>query len=187
MKRTLVTCAALLAALPAAAQIQVNTKQVGPTPATSSAAAQPSPIPCPGMGGLEIGQTRTFAAERMAKLEPDKAKVTRDLKVVHKPTQRPWVITVSYDSESADAKISSLYYFVEPPSGIGDALVERYGKGTAVASDASQKYWDIAGCGVRLKYRTRLNEGQRPIEELWVDPTPARAAPQKAAPAKKKG
>jgi hypothetical protein len=134
------------------------------------------------MGGLEVGQTRAFSFERMAKLEPDKAKVTRDVKVVHRPTGRPWIITVAYDSDGADAKIASLYYFVEPPSGIGDALAERYGRGTPVAGDASQAYWDIAGCGVRLKYRSRLNEKQRPIEELWVDPVPV-----KQAPARKKG
>jgi hypothetical protein len=186
MKKILVTCMALLAALPAAAQIQVQTKQVGPTPA---AAAQPSPAPapCPGMGGLEIGQTRAFSFERMAKLEPEMAKVTRDVKVVHKPAGRPWIITVVYDSGAADAKIAGLYYLVEPPSGIGDALAERYGKGTLVPGDTTVTYWDIPSCGVRLRYRSRMNERQRPLEELWVDPIPAKAAPAKTAPAKKKG
>jgi hypothetical protein len=184
MNRTLVACAVLLAAFPAAAQLQVESKVVGPTPA---AAPQPSTAPCPGMGGLEVGQTRRFSFERMAKLEPDKAKVTRDVKVVHKPAGRPWVITVFYDSDAADAKVAGLHYLVEPPSGIGDALVDRYGKGTPVPGDATQKYWDILSCGVRLKYRARMSEAQRPLEELWVDPIPAKAAPAKAAPAKKKG
>jgi hypothetical protein len=182
MKKTLVTCVALLAALPAAAQIQVQAQQVGPTPA---AAARPSPPPCPGMGGLEIGQTRTFSFERMAKLEPEKAKVTRDVKVVHRPAGRPWIITVVYDSDAADAKVAALYYLVEPPSGIGDALVERYGAGTPVPGDATVTYWDIPSCGVRLRHRTRMNEKQRPLEELWVDPIPAKAAPAKAAQKKK--
>lgn len=186
MKTTLVTCAALLAALPAAAQIQVQTQQVSPGPGIA-APQQPSPIPCPGMGGLEIGQTRTFAFERMAKLEPGKAKVVRDVKVVHKPEGRPWVITATFDSDAADAKVLGLYYYVDPPSGIGDALRERYGKGTVTPPAADQTYWDVGSCGVRLKYRARMNEKQRPIEELWVEPTPAKQAPAKAAPAKKKG
>jgi hypothetical protein len=178
MKRFLVTCAALLAALPAAAQIQVQTQQVGPTPAPQKAP------PCPGMGGLEIGFTRTFSFARMARLEPDKAKVTRDVKVVHRPAGRPWVITVAYDSDAADAKIVSLYYLIDPPSGIGDALLERYGKGAAVPADSTQTYWDVGSCGVRLRYRSRMNERQRPVEELWVDPIPAKGTP---ATAKKKG
>lgn len=178
MNRILVTFAALLAALPAAAQVQIKAKQVGPTAATA-----PQPPPCPGMGGLEIGQTRPFSFERMAKLEPEKSKVTRDVKVVHRPEGRPWIITVVYDSDAADAKVASLYYLIQPPSGIGDALVERYGKGTPVATDATQTYWDIPSCGVRLKYRSRMNEKQRPLEELWVDPIPAARGTQ----AKKKG
>ncbi len=182
MKRTLVTCAALLAALPAAAQIQVQTQQVRPTPDAS--APQPPP-PCPGMGGLEVGQTRPFSFERMAKLEPSKAKVTRDLKVVHRPAGRPWVITVVYDSDAADAKVLGLYYLVDPPSGIGDALRERYGKGATAPANADQTYWDIASCGVRLRYRARMSDKQRPIEELWVDPIPAPASAKAAQ--KKKG
>jgi hypothetical protein len=184
MKRTLFTCAALLSALPAAAQIQVQTQQVGPA---TGAPKQPSPAPCPGMGGLEVGQTRNFSFERMARLEPDKAKVTRDVKVVHKPAERPWVITVTYDSDAADAKVAGLYYYVDPPSGIGNALHERYGKGTVMPSAADQTYWDIGSCGVRLKYRARMTEKQQPIEELWVEPLSPKAAPSKAAQAKKKG
>jgi hypothetical protein len=183
MNRTLVACSVLLASLPVAAQVQVQARQVGPAAASPS----PSPAPCPGMGGLEVGQTRPFSFARMARLEPDKAKVTRDVKVLHRPAGRPWVITVVYDSDAADAKVASLYYLVEPPSGIGDALVERYGKGTPVPADGSQTYWDILSCGVRLKYRARMSEKQRPLEELWVDPIPPRQAPAKAAPAKKKG
>lgn len=183
MNRTLMTCAALLAAWPAAAQLQVQSREVGPTPAPQ-APQQPQQAPCPGMGGLEIGQTRPFSFERMARLEPDKQKVTRDVKVVHRPSARPWVITVTYDSDAADAKVAGLYYLIEPPSGIGDALTERYGKGTAVANDATQSYWNVGACNVRLRYRSRLNERQRPIEELWVDPIPT-PAPAKAAQKKK--
>ena len=175
MKRTVLTCAALLAAFPAAAQLQVQSQVVGPTPAP-----QQQQAPCPGMGGLEIGQTRTFSFERMARLEPDKQKVTRDVKVVHRPEKRPWVITVTYDSDAADAKINGLYYLIEPPSGIGDALIERYGKGAAMPNDATQSYWNVGACGVRLRYRSRMNERQRPIEEMWVDPIPAPAPPRAA-------
>ncbi len=179
MKRSLVTCAALLAALPAAAQIQVQTQQLGPTPGPQ----QPAQAPCPGMGGLEVGQTRAFSFERMAKLEPEKQKVTRDVKVVHRPTGRPWTITVAYDSDATDAKVAGLYYLIEPPSGLHDALLERYGKGSVVPQTADQTYWDIGACGVRLKYRSRMNEKQRPVEELWVEPIPA----PKGTQAKKKG
>lgn len=175
MKRFLVTCAALLAALPAAAQIQVQTQQIGPTPGPQ----KPAQAPCPGMGGLEVGQTRPFSFERMAKLEPERQKVTRDVKVVHRPAGRPWVITIGYDSDAADAKIASLYYLIDPPSGLHDALLERYGKGTAMPQAADQTYWDIGACGVRLKYRSRMSEKQRPVEELWVDPIPAKGPQQK--------
>jgi hypothetical protein len=178
MKTTLVTCVAVLAAFPVAAQLQVQTQQVGPTPAP-----QQGPAPCPGMGGLEIGQTRTFSFERMAKLEPDKAKVTRDVKVTHRPANRPWVITVAYDSDAADAKVIGLYYLVEPVSGIRDALVERYGAGAPMPSDAGVTYWDIPHCSVRLRARARVNERQKPVEELWVDPMPA----ARGAQANKKG
>lgn len=181
MNRTFVTCAALLAAWPAAAQLQVQSQQVGPTPAPQ--APQTQQAPCPGMGGLEIGQTRPFSVERMTRLEPD-MKVTRDVKVVHRPSARPWIITVTYDSDAADAKVAALYYLIEPPSGIGDALAERYGKGAAVSNDATQSYWNVGACNVRLRYRSRLNERQRPIEELWVDPIPA-PAPAKATQKKK--
>jgi hypothetical protein len=126
------------------------------------------------MGGLEIGQTRAFSFERMARLEPAMHNVTRDVKVVHHPAGRPWIITVAYDSDAADAKVASLYYLIEPPSGLHDALLERYGKGAAVPADPAQTSWDISSCGVRLKYRSRINERQRPVEELWVEPLPGK-------------
>jgi hypothetical protein len=133
-------------------------------------APQPTPAPCPGMGGLEIGQTRLFSFGRMAKLEPDKAKVTRDVKVVHRPAGRPWIITVVYDSDAADAKVSALYYLLEPPvPGLAASLAERYGEGTPVPMSATQKSWELPRCGVRVKYSLGLNEKQQPIEELWVD------------------
>ncbi len=185
MIRTLVSCAALAATLPAAAQLEVKTQTVGPTPAASTAAAAPvpSPAPCPGMGGLEVGQTRAFSFARMARLEPDKANVSKDLKVVHRPQGRPWTITVTYESESADAKVTGIYYLIDPPSGIGDALNERYGKGTALATDPTVSYWDIGSCGVRIRYRARIGERQRAIEEMWVEPIPQKQASQ---PQKKK-
>ena len=182
MKRTLVTCAALLSALPSAAQVQVQTQQVGPGPGVA-APQQPSPAPCPGMGGIEIGLTRTFTFERMAKLEPAKSKVTRELKVVHKPAGRPWVITVTFDGEGPDAKVAAIYYYVDPPQGVGDALRERYGAGNPVAADASQTFWDIPSCSVRLKYRSRMGDKQHAVEELWAEPMTAKQAQQ----TKKKG
>lgn len=178
MMRTLFACAALAVTLPAAAQIEVKAQTVGPTPPASQAPAAPSPAPCPGMGGLEVGQTRAFSFARMARLEPDKANVTKDLKVVHRPQSRPWTITVTYESESADAKVTGLYYLIDPPSGIGDALSERYGKGVTLATDPSVSYWDIGSCGVRIRYRARMNERQRAIEEMWVEPIPAKQANQ---------
>ena len=182
-KKTLVICAAVLAATSASGQVQVQSQQVGPTPGAQQAA----PPPCPGLGGLEIGFTRAFSFERMAKLEPDKQKVTRDVKVEHKPLGRAWVITVTFDSDAAEAKIVGLYYLIDPylidpPQSFRDAL-KRYGDGTPLPTDASQTYWDISRCGVRLRYRSRMNDKQRPIEELWVDPIPAKASQQQ----KKKG
>lgn len=148
------------------------------------AAPQQSPAPCPGLGGLEIGQTRLFSFERMAKLEPDKATVTRDVRVVHRPEGRPWVITVVYDSAAADAKIDALYYLIEPPSGLGGALTERYGNGTPMPGDATQKTWDVPSCGVRLRYRSRMDYKARPIEELWVNQLlSAQASREKEEPA----
>lgn len=183
MKKTLVICAAVLAAIPASGQVQIQSQQVGPTPA---APQQGGPSPCPGMGGLEIGQTRAFSFERMARLEPDKQKVTRDVKVVHRPVNRPWVITVTYDSDALDAKVSGLYYFIDPPSDLRNALLERYGPGASLPSDPATTFWDLTHCqgsGVRLRYRTRMNEKQRAVEEFWVEPIPAKASSQQ----KKKG
>ena len=68
MKASLFLCTSLslagLAAVPATAQIQVQTTADWSRP--GAPAAQPTPPPCPGMAGLEIGQTRTFSFERMA-------------------------------------------------------------------------------------------------------------------------
>lgn len=177
MNRTFLACAALAAALPASAQIEVKTQTVGPTPPATAVQA-PESIPCPGMGGLEVGQTRSFSFARMARLEPDKANVTKDLKVLHRPQGRAWTITVSYDSEAADAKVTGLYYLIDPPSGIGDALNERYGKGTVLSSDPTVSYWDHSSCGARIRYRARINDKQRAIEEMWVEPIPQKAAAQ---------
>ena len=143
------------------------------------AAPQPAPAPCPGLAGLEVGQSRTFSFERMAKLDPEKATVTRDVRVTHRPSGRPWVVTVVYDSNAADAKITALYYVVDPPSGVGAALRERYGSGAPVPTDRTQESWDIESCGVRLRYRSRLNEKVQPIEEIWV----SRLASAAGAPA----
>jgi hypothetical protein len=183
MKVSLVLFAGLsLAAFPSAAQVQLETKQVGPTPgAKAPATGAPASPPCPGMAGLEIGQTRTFSFERMARLEPAKKTVTRDLKVVHIPAGRPWTVDVAYASDALDAKIISIHYLLDPPSGLYDPLVERYGKGTPVASEPGVSSWLVPHCGVRLRYRTGMSDKQRRVEELWVEPLP------KPAPARKKG
>jgi hypothetical protein len=185
MKLSFVFFAGLaLAALPAAAQLQVQTKQVGPTPGapapgTGTPAPQPTPAPCPGMAGLEIGQTRTFSFERMAIRDPAKKTLTRDLKVVHTPAGRPWTVDVTYASDARDAKVVALHYLLDPPSGLYEGILERYGKGTPVASEPGMTSWDIPFCvgattGVRLRYRMGMSDKQRRVEELWVEPLAAR-------------
>ena len=173
-----------VAALPAAAQLQVQTTQVGPTPGTTApgtGASQPKPLPCPGMAGLEIGQTRTFSFERMALHEPAKKTVTRDLRVVHTPEGRPWTVDVTYASDALDAKVVALHYLLDPPSGLYEGILERYGKGTPVASEPGVSSWDVPFCvgaatSVRLRYRMGMSEKQRRVEELWVEPLTARNA-----------
>jgi hypothetical protein len=131
------------------------------------------------MAGLEIGQTRTFSFERMALHEPAKKTVTRDLKVVHTPEGRPWTVDVTYASDALDAKVVALHYLLDPPSGLYEGILERYGKGTPVASDPSVSSWAVPFCvgatkGVRLRYRTGMSDKQRRVEELWVEPLTAR-------------
>jgi hypothetical protein len=190
MKVSLVLLANLsLAALPAAAQLQVHTTQAGAkpdaaAPGTGAPARRPTPPPCPGMAGLEIGQTRTFSFERMTKLEPSRKTVTRDLKIVHTPAGRPWTVDVTYDSDALDAKIIALHYLLDPPSGLYNPLLERYGKGTPVVSEPGMTSWDVPFCvgattGVRLRYRMRLSDKQRNVEDLWVDPLVKSAAGKK--------
>jgi hypothetical protein len=187
MKVSLVLLAYLsLAALPAAAQLQVQTSQAGAkpdaaAPGTGAPAPRPTPPLCPGMAGLEIGQTRTFSFERMMKLEPAKKSVTRDLKIVHTPAGRPWTVDVTYASDALDAKIIALHYLLDPPSGLYNPLLERYGKGTPVASEPGMTLWEIPHCGVRLRYRMGMSDKQRSVEDLWVEPL------VKSAAGKKKG
>ncbi|MGZ6987389.1 MAG: hypothetical protein ACXVH0_00350 [Thermoanaerobaculia bacterium] len=192
MKVSLVLLAHLsLAALPAAAQLQVQTTQAGAkpdaaAPRTGAPAPRPTPPPCPGMAGLEIGQSRTFSFERMTKLEPARKSVTRDIKIVHTPAGRPWTVDVTYDSDALDAKIIALHYLLDPPSGLYDGILERYGKGTPVASEPGVTSWDVPFCvgattGVRLRYRMGMSDKQRRVEELWVEPL------VKGAAGKKKG
>jgi hypothetical protein len=133
------------------------------------------------MAGLEIGQTRTFSFERMALREPAKKTVTRDLKVVHTPAERPWTVDVAYATDALDAKVVALHYLLDPPSGLYESILERYGKGMPVASEPGVSSWDIPHCGVRLRYRMGMSDKQRRVEELWVEPLP------KPAPARKKG
>jgi hypothetical protein len=182
MKVSVVLFAGLsLAAFPTAAQLQVQTTQSGSHPGTATPGQKPTAPPCPGMSGLEIGQTRTFSFERMALHEPSKKTVVRDLKVLHTPEKRQWTVDVTYSSDALDAKIVALHYLLDPPSGLYDGILERYGKGTPVASEPAVSSWDIPHCGVRLRYRTGISDKQRRVEELWVEPLP------KPAPARKKG
>ncbi len=185
MKVSYVVLAGLaLTALSAAAQLQVQTTQVGPTPGanppgTGAPAPRPTPLPCPGMAGLEVGQTRTFSFERMALHEPAKKTVTRDLKVLHTPEGRPWTVDVTYASDALDAKVVALHYLLDPPSGLYEGILERYGKGTPVASEPGVSSWDVPFCigastGVRLRYRMGMSEKQRRVEELWVEPLTAK-------------
>jgi hypothetical protein len=190
MKASLVLCTSLslagFAALPAIAQIQVQTKETGPQagaaiPSTGAPAARPTPPPCPGLAGLEIGQTRAFSFERMALHEPSKKTVVRDVKILHTPEGRPWIVDVTYSSDAADAKVVALHYLLEPPSGLYEGILERYGKGTPVASDPGVSSWAVPQCGVRLRYRMGMSDKQRRVEEMWVEPL------AKPAPLKKKG
>jgi len=126
------------------------------------------------MAGLEIGQTRTFSFERMALREPKKKTVTRDLKVVHTPAERPWTVDVTYASDALDAKVVALHYLLDPPSGLYEGILERYGKGTPVASDSGVSSWDVPHCAIRLRYRMGMSDKQRRVEELWVEPLTAR-------------
>ncbi|MFI5197848.1 MAG: hypothetical protein ACHQJD_04465 [Thermoanaerobaculia bacterium] len=185
MKISLVLLAYLsFASLPAAAQLQIQTTQSGAGPDAATPARRPTPPPCPGMAGLEIGQTRTFSFERMAKLEPARKTVTRDLKIVHTPAGRPWTVDVTYDSDALDAKVIGLHYLLDPPSGLYNPLVERYGKGTPVTSEPGMTSWDVPFCvgattGVRLRYRMRMSDKQRNVEDLWVEPLVKSAAGKK--------
>jgi hypothetical protein len=191
MKISLVLLAHLsLAALPAAAQLQVQTTQAGTKPDAAAAGTgapaprRPGPPACPGMAGLEIGQTRTFSFERMTKLEPARKTVTRGLKIVHTPVGRPWTVDVTYDSDALDAKVIALHYLLDPPSGLYDPLLERYGKGSPVASEPSMTTWDVPFCvgattGVRLRYRMGMSDKQRRVEEFWVEPLVKSAASKK--------
>jgi hypothetical protein len=168
---------ALLVSRPAAAQIKVQTTETGPD--AGAPPAQATPPPCPGMAGLEIGQTRTFSFERMALHEPSKKTVVRDVKVLHTPIGRPWKVDVTYASDALDAKVVALHYLLDPPSGLYEGILERYGKGTPVASDPGVSSWAVPQCGIRLRYRMGMSE-QRHVEEMWVEPL------AKPAPAKKK-
>ncbi|MEO8585971.1 MAG: hypothetical protein ABI584_07400 [Acidobacteriota bacterium] len=190
MKPFLFLCTALflagLATLPANAQIQVQTQQTGPqtgsaAPSTGTPVAHPTPPPCPGMAGLEIGQTRAFSFERMALHEPAKKTVVRDVKVLHTPEKRPWIVDVTYSSDAADATVVALHYLLDPPSGLYEGILERYGKGTPVASDPGVSSWAVPECRVRLRYRMGMSDKQRRVEEMWVEPL------AKLAPTKKKG
>ena len=114
---------------PAAAQVQVQTTQIGPTPGATAPgsgapAPQPTPPPCPGMAGLEIGQTRTFSFERMALREPAKKTVTRDLKVLHTPESRWCTVDVTYATDALDAKIVALHYLLDPPSNLYEGILK---------------------------------------------------------------
>jgi hypothetical protein len=191
MKPSFALCTSLLlaglAALPAVAQIQVQTRETGPqagsaAPSTGAPAAQPTAPPCPGMAGLEIGQTRTFSFERMALHEPSKKTLVRDLRVLHTPEGRPWKVDVTYASDALDAKVVALHYLLDPPSGLYEGILERYGKGTPVASDPGVSSWAVPQCGIRLRYRMGMSENQqRRVEEMWVEPL------AKPGPVKKKG
>ena len=187
MKASFVLCTSLslagIASHSAIAQIQVQTKEIGPQAGSASGApaAQPTPPPCPGMAGLEIGQTRTFSFERMALREPAKKTVTRDLKVLHTPESRWCTVDVTYSSDALDAKVVALHYLLDPPSNLYEGILERYGKGTPVASDPGVSSWAVPQCGVRLRYRMGMSDKQRRVEEMWVEPL------AKPAPPKKKG
>ena len=145
--------------------------------AFAAPAPQPTPAPCPGMAGLAVGQTRTFSFERMARLEPSKKTIARDTRVLHKPEGRPWTVDVTYGSDALDAKVVALHYLVDPPSGLYESLLERYGKGTPDPMEEGTSAWSVSQCGVHLRYRTAESNGHR-VEELWITPLGVQPSPR---------
>ena len=139
-------------------------------------APQPTPVPCWGMAGLEIGQSRALAFERMAKLDKPKSTVTTELKVFHTPANRPWTVEVTFDGAGEKAKVVLLHYVVRPPKNLLEGLLERYGKATVAPADPSSTFWTDPRCGLLIRYKTGLSEtGQPAQEEVWVEPQGSKA------------
>jgi hypothetical protein len=138
-------------------------------------APQPTPVPCWGMAGLEIGQSRAIAFQRMARLDKPKSTVTNDLKVLHSPVGRPWRVEVTFNSPADEAKVVLLHYVVTPPKNLLEGLLERYGKATVAPADPSSTFWNDPRCGLVIRYKTVLSEtGQPAQEEVWVEPQGSR-------------
>ncbi len=77
----------------------------------------------------------------------------------------------------------ALHYLLDRPLDLYEGILERYGKGTPVASEPGMTSWDVPFCvgaitGVRLRYRTGMSEKQQGrVEEMWVEPL-AKPAPR---------
>jgi len=149
---------------------------LGQTPAEGPAPS-PTPIPCWGMAGLEIGMDRITAFQRMARLERDKAEPTHDLKVLHTPRGRPWTVEVTFDGTDDKARITLLHYSLAPPQDLVKALLERYGRTAVSPVDPTSTYWNDTRCGLTIRYKPILSEAGQPIqEEVWVEPLAAKGA-----------
>jgi len=122
------------------------------------------------MSGLEVGQTREAAYESMWRSNPSRPVLGRDVNIVHTPRERRYTVNVTFDSSAADARIAALYYVFDPPPGLRNGIVERYGPPTSVSSDEKISVWDVPACGVRIRYRVHFSDAKRPLaEEMWVE------------------
>jgi len=157
-----------------AAALAAGLAAFAPAAARAAGPAAPSPTPhqilCPAMSGLEVGQTREAAYESMWRSNPSRPVLGRDVNIVHTPRERRYTVNVTFDSSAADARIAALYYVFDPPPGLRNGIVERYGPPTSVSLDEKISVWDVPACGVRIRYRVHFSDAKRPLaEEMWVE------------------
>jgi len=135
---------------------------------------------CPKTGGVELGQKRPEAFEMMAH------EVTADQVFHHAPKDRGYTVDVTFSSAKPDAAIVALHYVFKPAQGLLDGILARYGEPTVVAKEPGAALWNIAACGVQLRYKMQEVPGVTPPqplqEEMWLDPIPSSKAAPKATP-----
>lgn len=153
-------CLVTLAAFTLSAASARGDKAALPTPVTAA-----TPVPCPATASLELGQKRSVAFEMMER------PVTRDLHFHYVPTKRSYAVDVTFDGPSADAAVIGLHYVFNPPSGLLQGIIARYGKPTTTPSETAAGIWDLRGCGERLRYKMQETKDHQPLqEEMWVEP-----------------